>query len=163
MPKLKTGRRHHHSAIKKYYDCSHRYRFRPLQDISNRQGHHSPVQDSSNGSNDNNVNVTPLEVLALARIPQWHIATTTDNLELSFLEGASPNVVKFSVTINKILTWNVRVRGKLLPVDSQVYEELPVLATSVETLKQICDTIQQMDECEGNNDTFFVVNIVIAI
>ncbi len=108
MPKLKTGRRHHHSAIKKHYNSRHHYQSSHPQDISNCQSH-SPV---------NNAIITPLDDLAPTHIPPWHVSKTSNNLELSFLEGSSPSIVKFSTIVEKNLTWSVMVHGKLLSVDN---------------------------------------------
>ena len=50
------------------------------------------------------------------------------------------------------LRWEVRVYGNLVPVENQLYHELPSLVTSVDSLNTICNCIQEMNVCEGNGD-----------
>lgn len=147
MPKIKQGRRHHHSASReKYYEHARKGPVTPLQDISNSAGNNGPISS--------------LEHLKIpsfvCQLSQWHISRETDQLELSFLEGSAPSIVKLSVTVSDNLSWKARVYGRLVPSTNPLYHELSAMVTSVDMLIVICRSIQSMHICEGNGDDFFV-------
>ena len=140
MPKLKRGRRHHHTKFKNYERTW--------------QNHPKPLCDVTNKSATclKHLNVTQSSLL----LPQWHITKGIDYVELSYLQTSTPSIVKFSVKVCDQLKWNVRVYGRLIPSGNVIYEEYPTDITSVETLTKICTSVEGMKVCTGNEDDSFV-------
>lgn len=147
MPKVKRGRRHHYSSTRqkcyeqRWQGCN--VKSNPLQDITNRTAAPSTMEDLN------------IEYVT-GQIPQWHISKCNDYMELSLLKGSAPGVVKFSVKVCKNLKWTVRVYGRLLPLDSVLYEEFSTQVASVESIILICSVVEGMCVCEGNSDDEFI-------
>ena len=145
MPKVKQGRRHHHSSSRQKY-----YGRTPLKDVSS----------TTNNTNTTNTTATinSLEQLDIPQLSQWHICKHTDYDELSFLQSSlnKPSIIKFTVTILKNFQWNAKVYGKTVPSESLYYEELPSIVISADSIRKICSTMQDMSICEGNIDESFI-------
>ena len=139
MPKVKRGRRHHHTKYKNY-ERTWQNRSTPLCDITNKPAN-------------------CLEQLQLAQssllLPQWYVLKGSDYVEVSY-QTTTPSTIKFSVKVSEQLQWNVRVCGRLVPCENSLYTEHPTLVTSVETLNKLCSSVECMKICSGNDDECFV-------
>ena len=136
MPKIKGGRRHHFSAAKK-----------------------SAM----------NVIGNPITLILLFMTSQtpttvflWSIYL---HIFLYYLNGIIlqrivivSNFVccKIHFTVFKNLKWCLKVYGRPVPNDNHLYDELPTLIISVDSIVSICNLVQQMHVCEGNMDSAFI-------
>ena len=108
MPKVKRRHRYHLSAsLKRHYEHA---KWKPLQSITNQI---DPIFSLGH------INTPDV----IAQLPQWHISSTTNCIKLSLLtgSGSGPSVVKFSVTVCQDLRWSVRVYGRVVPSNSDLY------------------------------------------
>ncbi len=144
MPKIKRGRRHHYSSSRKCYELTWQRRNDKLNNIT--------LNNCAVVSFLEHINIP----YTISQLSQWHTMNTENYVELSFLQGSAPSIIKFSVTVCRNLRWNVRVYGRPIPDYNDLYDDFPIFLTSVEVIISVCSAIEQMYVCEGNRDDVFI-------
>lgn len=144
MPKIKQGRRHHHSYTRQ--KCYERVRQTCSSEPVPLQNNNSLVQSFED------INMLHVN----SQLLKWHGSKTNSYIELSFLEGSAPSVVKFSVTVSNDLRWKARVYGRLVPDYNVIFDDFPCIMTSSDVIILICKSIENMYICEGNSDDLFI-------